>query len=254
MPLVATAGIVLHAMDYLESSRILRIATRDAGVQSVIAKGARRPRGGHGSALDLFAQGVAQLSMRAGRDLNTLTAFDVERSRSELAADLGRFTAASAIAELMLRFARDDQQPALYDTLAAALDAIGAAAPGETRSAALAGAWSLIAELGFGPAVDLCASCHALLDASAAVAFSHPAGGALCARCAATAPGTRILPPAARDALRHWLTGTQPAGSADDAALRAHQRLLREFLHEHLADGRPLRAMETWEHARWAGA
>ena len=254
MALVATDGIVLHSMNYLESSRILRLATRDAGVQSVLAKGARRPKSGHGAALDLFAQGVAQLSMRPGRDLHTLTSFDVARSRAELAADLGRFTAASAIAELMLRFARDDQQPALYDALAAALDAIGAAAPGHTRAAALAGAWSLVAELGFGPTVDRCASCDVPLTSAAAVAFSHPAGGALCARCAASAPGARTLPAAARDALRHWLTGAQPAVPSDDAALRAHQRLLREFLHEHLADGRPLHALETWEHARWAGA
>ena len=254
MSLVATDGIVLHAMDYSESSRILRLATRDAGLQSVIAKGARRPKGGHGSALDLFAQGTAQLSIRPGRDLHTLTSFDVDRSRAELAADLGRFTAASAIAELMLRVARDDQQPALYDALATALDAIGVAAPGETRAAALGGAWSLVAELGFAPALDLCASCDAVLEPDAAVAFSHPAGGALCARCAASAPAARTLPAAARTALRHWLAGEQPGTPPDDSALRAHQRLLREFLHEHLADGRPLRAMETWEHARWAGA
>jgi DNA repair protein RecO (recombination protein O) len=36
-----------------------------------------------------------------------------------------------------------------------------------------------------------------------------------------------------------------------DAETRAHQRLLREFLAEHLTDGRPLRALEMWEEQRW---
>jgi DNA repair protein RecO (recombination protein O) len=42
--------------------------------------------------------------------------------------------------------------------------------------------------------------------------------------------------------------------SLDDPTVRAHQRLLREFLREHLTDGRPLRAFETWEGSRWTGA
>ncbi|HEX5831959.1 MAG TPA: recombination protein O N-terminal domain-containing protein, partial [Gemmatimonadaceae bacterium] len=64
MPLVATEAVVLHVLDYLESSRILRLATREAGVVSVLAKGARRARSRVGSAVDLFAGGVAQLYLK----------------------------------------------------------------------------------------------------------------------------------------------------------------------------------------------
>ena len=91
MPLLATPAIVLHAFDYLESSRILRLMTREGGVRSVLAKGARRSSRRFGSAVDLFAQGSAQLYVKPGRDLDTLSTFDVERSRPELAEDLGRF-------------------------------------------------------------------------------------------------------------------------------------------------------------------
>ena len=55
MPLLATEAIVLHAFDYLESSRIIRLLTREAGIQSTVARGARKSRGRYGSALDLFA-------------------------------------------------------------------------------------------------------------------------------------------------------------------------------------------------------
>ena len=80
--------------------------------------------------------------------------------------------------------------------------------------------------------------------------FSHPSGGALCARCGRLAPSGRVLPPEARTALRGFLAGRRVT-PLDDASARAHQRLLREFLTEHLTDGRPMRAMELWEEARW---
>jgi DNA repair protein RecO (recombination protein O) len=38
---LATDAIVLHAFDYRETSRIVRLATRDVGMVSVIARGAR---------------------------------------------------------------------------------------------------------------------------------------------------------------------------------------------------------------------
>jgi DNA repair protein RecO (recombination protein O) len=246
VPLLVTEAIVLHAFDYLETSRILRLATREAGVQSVLARGARRSSRRFGSALDLFAEGSAQIYTKPGRDLSTLASLDVTRSRPELALDLERFAAASAMAELALRFVPDDANPALYDALASALDDIAAAEGEAVREAALAGAWRLIGGLGFAPAVDECASCHDSLDAEGDALFSHPAGGALCARCARLHAGGRRLPPPARAALRRWLAGERaPLRGGGEA--RAHQRLLREFLREHLSGERTLRAFEVWE-------
>jgi DNA repair protein RecO (recombination protein O) len=63
----------------------------------------------------------------------------------------------------------------------------------------------------------------------------------------------RVLPAEARGALRGWLMSEElrPAMEQDAASVRAHQRLLREFLREHLMDGRPLQAFESWEGGRW---
>src|SRR5262245_1963306 len=119
---LVTDAIVLHAFDYLESSRILKLVTREAGVRSVLARGARRSKKRFGAALDLFAQGTAELHIKIGRDLDTLGAFDVTRARPALAAHLERFAGASAMAELTLRFARDDADPSLFDAVAATLD------------------------------------------------------------------------------------------------------------------------------------
>jgi DNA repair protein RecO (recombination protein O) len=95
---LVTDAIVLHAFDYLESSRILKMVTRDGGVRSVLARGMRRSQRRFGAALDLFAQGTAELHSKAGRDLDTLAAFDVNRARPQLAGELARVTGAAALA------------------------------------------------------------------------------------------------------------------------------------------------------------
>jgi DNA repair protein RecO (recombination protein O) len=183
----------------------------------------------------------------------------VTRARVAIGSDLDRFAAASAIAELVLRFGRDESDPSWYDALVAALDGIAAADAGRAREAGLAGAWGIVGALGFAPALDHCAHCAADLPGAADVRFSQPAGGALCDACARLAGGTRLLPGAPRASVRAWLDHGERRGAAadgraplDDLTLRAHQRLLREFLREHLTDGRPLRAFETWEDARWS--
>ncbi len=246
MRLLESDSLVLHSFDYRETSRIVRIATRDAGVLSVIARGARKPKSPFGSAIDLFTSGVAHVRVHPSRDLHLLTGFDATRTRSELAGSLARFTAASAISELCLRFAREDDSGRIHDAATDVLDAIGAAQPSAVPAIALAGAWRVVAELGFAPSLDQCASCHSDISADEDVIFDHRAGGALCARCAKLGPRGRRLPAGARATLRTWLAGD---GSVldDAAARRAHQRLLREFLEEHLGDGRPLRAFVTWE-------
>jgi DNA repair protein RecO (recombination protein O) len=249
---VVTDAIVLHSFDYLESSRILKLVTREAGVRSVLARGARRSKRRFGSALDLYAQGSAELEIKPGRELDTLSAFDVTRSRPQLGAQLARFTGASAIAELTLRFARDAADPVLFDAVMFALDNIGAATPERTRDVTLGSAWRVLYELGVAPTIDNCADCHAAIDVDAPALFSHPSGGSLCTRCGRLARSGRTLPAEARAALRAWLIGDEyPMTDIND--VRAHQRLLREFLREHLSEERPLRAFEVWERDEWTG-
>ncbi len=246
MTLVASDAVVLHSFDYLESSRILRLITRDAGVQSVLARGARQSRKRFGSSLDVFAQGVAEYTTRPGRDLNTLTSFDVSSSRHELVADISRFTGACVLAELALRFSSDEAHPGLFDSFVAGLDAIGSADADQTVANTLAAAWHMVGELGFSPALDVCANCHTPLGDDVRTPFSHVAGGALCERCARLVTGARAIPPEARAALVQWLSGSN-VKLASAAEGRAHQRLLREFLDQHLSDGKALRAYAMWE-------
>ena len=247
MTLVSTDAIVLHVQDYLESSRIIRLATREHGVQSVLARGARRPKSRYGSSLDLFASGVAHFTLKPGRELSNLTGFDLVRSRMALAEHLDRFAGASVLAEMALRFAHADPDPHddAFDVLGRSLDEI-AAAHGDSTDRALAGAWRYVAALGFGPTLDRCCSCGADVARDRPAPFSHHGGGIVCAKCVRTVAPGRDLPADARAAIAAWLANGQAPG-LDEPSRRAHLRLLREFLHHHMSDGRALRALDGWE-------
>ena len=53
MSLVTTPALVLQTYRYSETSKVVRLATRDLGVQSAIAKGALRPKSRFGAGLEI---------------------------------------------------------------------------------------------------------------------------------------------------------------------------------------------------------
>jgi DNA repair protein RecO (recombination protein O) len=163
-----------------------------------------------------------------------------------LAADLDRFASASALAELALRFAHADPHDDAFDVLGRSLDEIAEAPAGRSTDAGLAAAWRYVFALGFGPALDRCCSCGADVPLDRPAPFSHHGGGIVCEKCRRTVSVGRELPAEARAAVYAWLADEQ-GPVLGELARRAHLRLLREFLHQHMSDGRALRALDGWE-------
>jgi DNA repair protein RecO (recombination protein O) len=244
MTSIVTDAVVLHAFDYLETSRVLRLSTRDAGLVAVIARGARRSARRFGAALDLFAAGTAEIHMKSGRDLQQLTAFDVTTPRPGLADDLDRFGSASMLAELAARCTAGEDQGDVFEALSLGFDGLLEPRAGSARIEGVRAAWQLTAALGFAPSTDTCAVCHAPVPAGDDARFASQAGGVLCAGCG-RGVGGRTLPAAARDTLRRWLAGDE-ATVEDGPSQRAHARLLREFVTHHVAEGQALRAFDAW--------
>src|SRR5260370_41949730 len=86
MSLISTPAVVLQTYRYSETSKVVRLATRDLGVQSAIAKGALRPKSRFGAGPQLLSEGVAQLYFRETRALHTPGAVDLVDPRREPAA------------------------------------------------------------------------------------------------------------------------------------------------------------------------
>jgi len=238
MATVNSEAIILQTFKYSDTSKILRLITRTHGLQSVIAKGALRPKGQFGGVLEPFVEGIARFNIRDTRDLHTLSGFDLVRSRQRLGADLMRFGGASLIAELILRSGIEEADAGLFDAVRAALDRIQDAPAERAESVVLGETWALIAQLGFAPALDECIECGRSLAPGEDVSFDYGAGGVRCQDCALGLPG-RTLPAHARDALIRLIQGE----AVQLERTEAHWQLLTRFLAHHVLDGGTLKSL-----------
>ena len=253
MPPIATPAIVLTTLRYGETSKIARLATRDLGVQSAIAKGALRPRSKFGTALHLLSEGHATLLLARSGDLHTLTQFDPRHVWTGLGTRLDRFAVASLLSELMLRFAPATPHPESYDLFRDALAVLEAAPAAAVEPLGLRALWRLVAVLGFAPSLVVCARDGAPLPEDAVVCFSAGDGGILCARCARGTVGTQ-LKPADRTDLAAFLDPEAELPPLDERPLAAHRRLLDRYIRHHLSEGATLPALAFWLERIWTAA
>lgn len=245
-----TPAIVLSTIRYGDTSKIARLATREFGIQSAIAKGALRPRSRFGAALHLLSEGQAHLILSRRSDLHTLAAFDLAGVRVELATRMDRFAVASLLAEIMLRFAPPAPHPASFDLLRDALATLEVTPAVAVEPLGLRMLWQLLSVLGFEPVLDACARDGADLPPDLPAAFSIGDGGVLCASCAAGHRGALLLP-ADHDDLRALVSPRATLPALDDRHLAAHRRLLARWLRHHLGEEATLPALGFWEHRPW---
>jgi DNA repair protein RecO (recombination protein O) len=238
MPLIQTTSIILQVFAYGETSKILRLSTPSHGVLSVMARGARRPRSPYGGLLEPFTLGTATMMLKAGRELQTLSGFELGRSGHSLGRDLVRFASASLLAELVLRAGEAGMDPGLFELLDHALERLAAAPPGAVEGEGLAQAWLLVGRLGYSPVLDVCIGCGRELMETEDGTFDHLGGGARCVACGAGGRG-RSLPAAARQALQRLCTGE----AVELARTAAHWQLLGNFLSHHVIEAGSLKSL-----------
>lgn len=242
MALATTRALVLQAFPYSETSKVLRLFTLEHGVRSVMAKGALRPKSRYGGVLEPFTEGTATFYLKEGRDLHTLSGFDLLRSRQALGRSLVGFAGASLLSEIVMRTGTEEAHPPLYHALADAWDLVAEArGPAEALAASLTGAWTLVVLLGFEPQASACIHCGRELAPEEPVRFDAAAGGAACVGCRRAG---RVLDAGTRAELRRMLAGHVPAGGV--ARPGTHRALLKAFLDAQLAQDRPFRSMELF--------
>jgi len=236
---VITEALILQTFPYAETSRILRLYTREHGLQSAIAKGANRPHSRLGGVLEAFASGWATLYLRPNRELQTLAAFELTRARQALGCDLLRFGGASLVAELVLRSGSEERQPGLFDAVVRALDTLEQVPEPAVERTILGVMWQLIALLGFAPELEQCLGCGRPIAPAEETRFNYSEGGVVCGACGGGGGGA-VLPERARKALQALVRG-------EDLPLErtlGHWRLLERYLDHHVLEGGKLRSFE----------
>lgn len=236
MPIVTTRSVVLQTHPYSDTSKILRLLTLDHGPQSVMAKGALRPRSRLSGALEPFSDGSATFYLKPERDLHTLSDFDLREGRQALGRDLRRYAAASVLCELVLRLAPAERDPVLFDALVRGLDALLAADQAQVPATAVAAIWVLVDVLGFAPDLSGCSRCGDPVEARGG-RLDVREGILVCERCL---PGGAALPASEIDALRRLASGEV----GDEAPSSRQLTLLVAFIRHHAAEGSRLRSLD----------
>jgi DNA repair protein RecO (recombination protein O) len=181
---VRTQALVLRAVDFSETSRILTLFTRDLGQVSALAKGARRLKSPFGAGLDLLSVCDIVLLHKASDALDLLTEAQLAERFAPLRADLSALYAGYYIAELLLDLTdHHDPHPKLFDAAVITLRHLGESALRDARL--LRFELACLRELGHMPALEECVHCGQPVDTAGphAVAFGLATGGVLCPGC-----------------------------------------------------------------------
>lgn len=239
MQKLTTEALLLRAVDFGESDRIVHLLTPETGRVAAIAKGARRSTKRFPGTLDFFNQLHVQLERKRGdAQLARLEHARLIRTFHGLREDPGRFALGCYALELLDRLApeggRRGDLAALY---AFALEALGAidALPPEPRLRVLL-ELRLLAAVGLRPELARCVRCGRPLTEQL-LQFWIAEGGPLCPAC--TQPHEEGVPVhlgtlrALEQSLSFPLlrTGRIALGGA---ALREAQTVLGRFLRFHV--------------------
>ena len=239
MSRVTTPAVLLRSHPYSETSRVLRLFTRDLGLVGVMAKGVRRRASQGRGVPGTYAEGTAVIARREGRDLQSLVDFTPTDWRMGLATDFRRLSGASVAAELILRHGGQEPNPQLYRAFATGLARLAGSEPDEVAGEVLALCWKMVRVLGFGPELANCVECGRALEDGEMARFHLAGGGVVGPECPSPA-GSRRVGPVARAQLDALLGGDVPGGLR---GARAHLSLLEDFTAHHLLGGRSLRSL-----------
>jgi len=237
VPIVTTRCVVLQTYRYSDTSKILRLMTREHGPRSAIARGALRPRSRFGGLIEPFAEGQATLYVRENRDLDTLSAFELYRERQALGSDLTRFAGASVLCELVMRLAPEHRDEGLFETLVEGLDALLDASEETVAGTVLGRLWRLVSVLGFAPHLSHCVSCGRCIPAGESARFDSSSGGLGCDLCAGYG---EAISTAELETLRVLVA----TGDGRPSVNGIQRRILIDFIRYHLAEGVRIRSLE----------
>jgi DNA repair protein RecO len=169
---VLSDAVCVRHWDFSETSQTVSLFTRERGMLRGLAKGAKRERGRFSGGIDLLTRGQVVALEKPGRELATLTDWDLQETFRHLREGLEANRAGFYLAELVCRMMVDDApHPRSYDALVVALR--GLADPPSLDRVLLRFQWELLDDAGYRPTLE------APLEGT--LAFSPRAGGVVAA-------------------------------------------------------------------------
>ena len=184
--------------------------------------------------LDVFAHG--EMMLAEGRSMDVVTQFKRITPAQAFSADLARAAAAAVIVEVADKVLEERHpQPELFALVSSTLGRL-AAAETDPRLELADFLMRVLAELGYGPVLDVCARCGGALG-DRSLGFSAIAGGVVCSACNATFSVAPTISARTIKILRVLAAGDRDLFlrlKLDDGDIAAIEKALEAQLEHHL--------------------
>jgi len=180
MAIKRTEGIVIKAINWRNTSKMVTIFTRDCGKVKMVAKGARRFRGGVGSALELFTRIDVLFYDKPTRSVQTMAECSIIEPFQEIREDIESLAVGLVGVESLDALLPDrETNQNLYELLIAFLRGLRSNTDKE-----VIGQYFIIRLLeasGYKPELINCVKCGEEVKGEAFI--SYKVGGLLCKDC-----------------------------------------------------------------------
>ena len=177
MNLVKTEGIILGETNYSESSKILKVLTKDFGMISIMSKGCRNIKSKLRSVSTIFTYGDFYLYYKE-QGISVLTGVDIKNTFLSLQSDIEKISYASFLLDLTEQVLRHTENDEIYPLLIATLEKMNEG----YNTHALTNILELkyLNFLGIRPVLDCCSICG---NQTEIVTMDASSGGYLCKNC-----------------------------------------------------------------------
>lgn len=236
MSIYRTQAVVLGSHKFGEADKIVVMLSEDLGKIRAVAKGIRKTKSSIGARLEPMS--LVDISLRSGRDLDTVDQVKLLATHSGIRNDFNRLRQGLAMVEAINKVTPDkDPVPQLYALLSRALTALN-----ESTSPLMLAAffWRLLAIEGHSPQLDECVSCGGV---DGLITFDVQNGGVHCSSCAT---GVRVSA-GALDIVRLILGGrmNDALSLQESPAVNEVNQLAMEAMESHLE--RRLRSLGVFD-------
>lgn len=257
MAAIKSPGLILRKTPYSETSLILKVYTRESGLITLMAKGAKRPKSRFAGVLDFFTLDQFIYPEKSRTEIHTLTDASLIQDFPRVKTDPAVQALAHVFLELYLRYLPEPQpSPAHYAWLVGQLESLDGAEGIRDHVLRLCDfILGLCSVSGFSPQFSVCVQCGrdmasasgSARGAALRVHMDPDLGGPVCAACSVTGAGGG--PVFSGRALR-WLDRVQSLGELAGHIPRSEElqaeAFLLAFLGKHAGGARPVKSLEFY--------
>jgi DNA repair protein RecO (recombination protein O) len=252
MAAVKSPGIILRKTPFSETSLILKVYTRESGLITLMAKGAKRPKSKFSGLLDFFTLNQFIYPEHSRSEIHTLIDAGFLRDFPNLKTDPGRQALGNVFMELYLKYMHEPHRsPPHYAWLIERLEGLDEGAPGPRDHVLRLCDFvlGLCAVSGFSPGFTDCVQCGRDMtgpEAARRIRLDVDQGGPVCQACAGSGSGGTSYP----GRLLRWLDRVQAEGERAGHLPRAEEMqaeaFLLAFLGKHAGGARPVKSLEFY--------